>query len=64
MLVQCCVCKKVREAGRWKESSDIDIGDRDFSHGYCPPCAAQVFAEIRNRHKDEIVARQATPVIR
>ena len=49
MIVQCCVCGKVRHDGRW-ESRDREVAatnPMDISHGYCPACAAEAFAEVR-----------------
>lgn len=53
MLVQCCVCNKMRDRGRWKDPPDVERGEQEVSHGYCPSCAAKVFAEIRNRHQED-----------
>lgn len=64
MLVQCCVCNKVRDGGRWKAPPDVDLRGREISHGYCPSCAAKVFAEIRHRHRDEEEAEEARVVNR
>jgi hypothetical protein len=47
MIVQCCVCHKVRnEEKTWVAPSQSFEG-QDISHGYCPVCAAEAFAEIR-----------------
>lgn len=44
MIIQCCVCHKVRqEDGSWKEEDTMDR--MDVSHGYCPPCAEKALAE-------------------
>lgn len=47
MLVQCCVCKKVRKGGTWTHVSEKELASQHVSHGYCPKCAAEAFAEIR-----------------
>jgi len=47
MIVQCCVCKKVRDDGKWTRLDDAPIPDtNDVSHGYCPECAANAFAQL------------------
>ena len=46
MVIQCCVCKKVRVNGQWRDVSIRRIEDM-VSHGYCPRCAEAAFAEIR-----------------
>jgi hypothetical protein len=45
MLIQCCVCKKVQREDHWE-----DMGEHYHyaSHTYCPPCAADAWAEVRN----------------
>lgn len=47
MIVQCCLCKKVRQGKQWVIANPSDLADAHVSHGYCPACAAQAFAEIR-----------------
>lgn len=48
MIIQCCVCKKVRNKSRWIELSDtLDVEAR-ISHGYCPKCVTEAFAEIES----------------
>jgi hypothetical protein len=47
MIVQCCLCKKVRKGKQWVTADPIELADVRISHGYCPACAAQAFAEIR-----------------
>ena len=46
MIVQCCVCKKIRQDGGWVEPKKW-LDPENVSHGYCPACAAEAFAEIR-----------------
>jgi hypothetical protein len=43
----------MRDRGRWKDPPDVERGEQEVSHGYCPSCAAKVFAEIRNRHQED-----------
>lgn len=45
MVVQCCVCHKVRENGKWLKPSEAPNPEL-CSHGYCPVCAAEAFAEV------------------
>lgn len=51
MVIQCCVCKKVRVNGHWREVPTQRIKDL-VSHGYCPRCAEEAFAEIRQMRAD------------
>ena len=46
MIVQCCVCKKVRTNGSWTEPGERTEDAMSVSHGYCPECAAHAFAQI------------------
>lgn len=46
MMVQCCVCKRIRQGDAWTDASEAENG-REVSHGYCPACAEAAFAEIR-----------------
>ncbi len=46
MVVQCCVCQKIRLNGTWLDR-ELPCSPEDVSHGYCPECAAEAFAEIR-----------------
>lgn len=51
MVVQCCVCHRVRGESDWAESPAV-LDQTAISHGYCPPCAAKVFEEVRNHLRD------------
>ncbi len=47
MLVQCCMCKKVRSGQSW----DWDLPDEQplkgkISHGFCPDCLALEMAKF------------------
>ncbi len=59
MVVQCCVCRKVRVAGRWVSGEELVREQSGISHGYCPPCAAVAFEEIRalNRAEESVLVR-------
>jgi len=46
MIVQCCVCKKVRENGLWTFTDQVALDRQNVSHGYCPQCAANAFAQL------------------
>jgi len=46
MTVQCCSCKKIRKGSRWVMTT-VPESQMRISHGYCPTCAAKVYAEIR-----------------
>lgn len=47
MIVQCCVCRRVRENGAWV--APPESANDEISHGYCPACSERIFAEIRER---------------
>jgi hypothetical protein len=47
MVIQCCVCKKVRNGSAWAKTTVSDSHECDVSHGYCPVCAKKAFAEIK-----------------
>ena len=47
MVVQCCVCKKVRKEKQWVDTRDTFTSSRRVSHGYCPHCAEAAFDELR-----------------
>lgn len=50
MIVQCCVCEKVREDGRWFVlATPVDHHETLVSHGYCPECADEAFGELYRR---------------
>gem|GEM_PF-3139496 len=46
MLVQCCVCKKIRKGKRWVDITSPLSACCHISHGYCPVCAEAAFAEL------------------
>ena len=51
MVVQCCVCQRVRHENEWVAPTKAVAESREsVSHGYCPRCAAEAFAEIRRLH--------------
>jgi len=54
MVIQCCVCKKVRVDGHWTRKVPEPLNE-PVSHGYCPRCAEAAFAEIRE-------IRETTPL--
>jgi DNA-binding NtrC family response regulator len=52
LLPICCVCKKVRDdRGYWNQIELYirDHSEAEFSHGLCPQCAAQQYAELYER---------------
>ena len=49
MIVQCCVCKQVRNEKGWVPP-DRQASVKDISHGYCPECAQRAFEAIRRYH--------------
>lgn len=57
MIVQCCVCEKVRKENQWfVQSKPVDPHETAVSHGYCPSCADEAFGELYIRAK----ARKST----
>ena len=48
MLVQCCVCKRVRKGGAWVKMRPPPDREGGVSHGYCPACAAKAFEQVRH----------------
>ncbi|MBI5092606.1 MAG: hypothetical protein HZB26_09210 [Candidatus Hydrogenedentes bacterium] len=46
MMIQCCVCKKVKTGSSWAGVPNPEVVAAHASHGYCPTCAAAAFAEI------------------
>lgn len=51
MVVQCCVCKKIRVDGEWRETDADRPNPAEASHGYCPNCADDAFREVREYHR-------------
>lgn len=51
MVVQCCVCKKVRMDGNWVDAQADQVRLAEVSHGYCPVCADDAFREVREYHR-------------
>ena len=50
MIVQCCVCEKVREGSDWFVlGKPVDPHETAISHGYCPTCADEAFGELYRR---------------
>lgn len=51
MIVQCCVCHRVRDEGDWVESLAV-LDQSKISHGYCPRCAAQAYEQVRQHLRE------------
>ena len=49
IVVQCCVCMKIRRGDVWVKPHPHILSDGYVSHGYCPTCAAEAFAQIHRR---------------
>lgn len=43
MIVQCCVCHRVREGKEWNR---IAPSDHVVSHSYCPECYTETKCQI------------------
>jgi hypothetical protein len=59
MIVQCCVCKKIRIGQNWRAPAGHFAISELVSHGYCPECAAEAFAMLR-REANDIASRRAS----
>lgn len=46
IIVQCCVCKKIKRDGIFVTPMADELIGKQISHGYCPVCVAAVYAEI------------------
>jgi len=46
MMVQCCVCRKIRRPEGWVDPPVQPNLLKEASHGYCPDCAKQAYAEV------------------
>ena len=50
MIVQCCVCEKVKVNGSWfATAKPVNPHETAISHGYCPACAEEAFGELYRR---------------
>ncbi|MDZ4859270.1 MAG: hypothetical protein SGI88_09805 [Candidatus Hydrogenedentes bacterium] len=59
MIVQCCVCEKVREDGQWFAlGKPVNHHETLVSHGYCPGCAAEAFGELYRRAQAREASRR------
>lgn len=48
MLIQCCVCKRIRRDEIWVDSHWVDLTrENHMSHGYCPACAEAAYSNFR-----------------
>lgn len=52
MILQCCVCKKVREGDQWVEPAHEIAAGAPVSHGYCPDCAEDAADECAAYFRD------------
>ncbi|HRI86789.1 MAG TPA: hypothetical protein PLJ47_01170 [Candidatus Hydrogenedentes bacterium] len=58
MIVQCCVCQKVRKNDRWSRlAKPVNQNEMMVSHGYCPECAAEAFGDLYRRAQAREAAR-------
>lgn len=54
LLPICASCKKIRnDQGYWEQIETYiqEHSDAEFSHGFCPECAARLYPEIFNKEK-------------
>ncbi|GEM_PF-2519276 len=47
MIVQCCVCGKIRHDARWIIPTHQQLKNEQISHTYCPLCAHKTITEYR-----------------
>jgi len=38
MIVQCCICQRVRDGEAWRPADPAELKGNNISHGYCPDC--------------------------
>ena len=57
MLVQCCVCKKVKSNASWDKAPESDTSAH-MSHSYCPACLADAERAIRAERTSALIAAQ------
>ncbi|MCX8064229.1 MAG: hypothetical protein N3G21_03570 [Candidatus Hydrogenedentes bacterium] len=53
IIVQCCICGKVRHDAQWISIPQKNIESSRISHTYCPECARLFMMQIDsfyNRH--------------
>ena len=48
MVLQCCVCHKLKLKERWKASS---TAGQSVTYGYCPKCYSQAKKSIKQEQK-------------
>lgn len=53
MVVQCCVCKSIRDSGKWKKKP-VSEGQQ-VSHTYCPHCLDKESAKLVAQQPKELV---------
>lgn len=49
MVVQCCVCKKIRLNSEWVKPSKEQLYNEKISHTYCPACAHKALTEYHKK---------------
>ncbi len=47
MIVQCCVCGRIRRDAQWTIPSRHQLQNQQISHTYCPICAHKTLLEYR-----------------
>ncbi|MGC8737126.1 MAG: hypothetical protein ACP5UA_00605 [Candidatus Hydrogenedens sp.] len=50
MIVQCCVCRKIRHDAEWIIPTRYQLMNQQISHTYCPACAHKTITEYRKTH--------------
>ena len=51
MVIQCCVCRKIRQGTSWVAAQQTPQNRNEVSHSYCPECAKRAIEEIRSQSK-------------
>jgi hypothetical protein len=61
MMIQCCVCGRVRHGGAWVvDPKACQYGAERVSHGYCPACAEEAFEALREYSKNRQLVTAGT----
>ncbi len=60
MMIQCCVCGKIKDGGRWTMPDAFGADKATISHGYCPLCFNNALNEIHAQTSVQSNEREAS----
>ncbi len=60
MTIQCCVCGKIKDDGRWAMPGAFAADKATISHGYCPICFSNALNEIHAQTSAQINGRETS----